>query len=83
MQIIFPFTIHLDALEVANLETLFEAAKLFQDICNNPSQELHNFFLPEANKCSYNIRNNRKFHVPGCKTKRLQNSFLWQLQIDA
>ena len=64
-----------EALELANLKTLFDQSqvqlqttKLFQDICNNPYYKLHKF-LPEANKYSYILRNNHKFYVPGCKTK--------------
>ena len=48
-------------MEQVNLETLFdlrqaETLKLFQEIHNNAYHKLHKF-LPEANNCSYNLRN--------------------------
>ena len=48
-----------------NLETLFDrrqalTTKLFQHISSNPSRKLYKL-LPEANKCCYSLRNNRKF----------------------
>ena len=79
MRIILPFTKYQKVLELINLETLFDrrqalTAKLFQHISSDPSHKLYKL-LPEANKCCYSSRNNRKFQVPSCKTKRLQNIF--------
>lgn len=81
MRIIFPFTTYREALELANLETLFDRRqaqtdKMFQDICNDPHHKLHKF-LPQPNTCCYNLRNSHKYLVPGCKTNRLKNSFFY------
>ena len=75
MIIIFSRVTYREALGLASLETLFErrqdqTVKMFQDISNNPDHKLYRF-LPEPNKCIFNLRNSRRYHVPICKTNRL------------
>ena len=79
MRIIHPFVNYRDALELANLETVYNrrrarTTKLFQEFGKKPEHKLHRF-LPKLNKCNFNLRNTRKYHVPVCKTNRLQKSF--------
>ena len=79
-----------EALGLARLETLFErgqvqTVKLFQNITIPTWQTIYSFFLPGSNKHSLNLKNNRRFHVPICKTDRLKSfffsSFLQKLYI--
>ena len=81
MRIIFPFVSYFEALELAKLETAYnrrqtQTTNLFQEISHNPEHKLYRF-LPKLNKCNFKLRNTRKFHVPVCKTNRLQNSFFY------
>ena len=81
MRIIHPFVNYRDALELANLETAYNrrqarTTKLFQEVSKKTEHKLHRF-LPKLNKCNFNIRNTRKYHVPVCKTNRLQKSFFY------
>ena len=77
MRIIFPHVTYREVLGLASLETLLDqtqaqTVKMFQDISNNPDHKLYRN-LPEPNKCSINLRSCRKYHVPSCKTDRLNN----------
>ena len=79
VRIIYPFVSYFEALELSKLETVYnhrqtQTTKLCQEISNNPEHKLHRF-LPKLNKCNFKLRNTRKFHVPVCKTNRLQNGF--------
>ena len=67
-----------EALGLASLETLFDRRqaqtdKMFQDFSINPDHKSYRF-LPEPNKCIFNLRNSQRYHVPICKTNRLKNS---------
>ena len=81
MRIIFPLVTYREALGLASLETLFDrrqdqTVKMFQDISINRDHKLYRF-SPEANKCTFNLRNSRRYHVPICKTNRLKSNFFF------
>ena len=66
MGIIIPHVTYREALGFGSLETLFDrrqaqTVKMFQDISNNPDHKLYRF-LPEPNKCSFNLRNSRRYY---------------------
>ena len=53
-----------EALGLASLETRFDrrqaqTVKMFQDFSNNPDHKLYRF-LPEPNKCIFNLGNSRR-----------------------
>lgn len=79
LKIIFNGQSYLDSLAESNLQTLHARRQLhtertFADIVSNQSHKLHHL-LPELN--NYNrLRNNRRFNIPRCKTKRFKDSFI-------
>ena len=81
MRIIFPFMPYKVALGTAGLPSMYErretvTAKLFNDVISNPDHKLHSL-LPTRNQSKYSLRNNRAYHLPGAKTNRLKNTFIY------
>ena len=81
MRIIFPFMPYKVALATAGLPSMYErretiTAKLFNDVISNPDHKLHSL-LPTRNQSKYSLRNNRAYHLPGAKTNRLKNTFIY------
>ena len=81
MRIIFPFMPYKVALATAGLSSMYErretiTAKLFNDVISNPNHKLHSL-LPTRNQPKYSLRNNRAYHLPGAKTNRLKNTFIY------
>ena len=81
MRIIFPFMPYKEALATAGLPSMYErretiTAKLFNHVISNPDHKLHSL-LPARNQPKYFLRNNRAYHLPGAKTNRLKNTFIY------
>ena len=81
MRIVYPFIDYYEALELAKLDTASkrrhtQTTVVFQEISANPGHKLHKF-LPKLNQSNFNLRTARKYHVPTCKTNRLQNTFFY------
>ena len=81
MRIIFPFMPYKVALANAGLPSMYErretiTAKLFNDVISNPNHKLHSL-PPTRNQPKYSLRNNRAYHLPGAKTNRLKNTFIY------
>ena len=81
LQIIFPQSSYVEALELSSLPSLYDRrgslrTKLFEEICCDTNRKLHHL-LPEFNRSSVDLRNTRKFNVPRCKSNRLKSSFMY------
>ena len=79
--IIFPFMRYKVALATAGLPSMYErretiTAKIFNDVISNPDHKRHSL-LPTRNQSKYSLRNNRAYHLPGAKTNRLKNTFIY------
>ena len=77
----FPIMPYKVALATAGLPSMYErretnTAKLFNDVISNPDHKLHSL-LPTRNQSKYFLRNNRAYHLPGAKTNRLKNTFIY------
>ena len=62
----YPHVTYREALGFGSLETPFDrrqaqSVEMFQDISNNPDHKLYRF-LPEPNKCSFNVRNSGRYY---------------------
>jgi hypothetical protein len=50
--------------------------KLFTQILNNPNHKLHNLIPKIDTSLNYQLRNNKKIHVPKFYTERFKNSYV-------
>ena len=80
MRIVFPYLSYNEALKEANIPTLFDRREmlsidLFKDMVDNKNHKLAEL-LPPRNVCNRNLRNERIFTVPICRTNRFKDSFI-------
>ena len=81
MRIIFPFMPYKVALATAGLPSMNErretvTAMLFNDVVSNSDHKLHSL-LPTRNQSKYSLRSSKTYHLPGAKTNRLKNTFIY------
>ena len=82
MRIIFPTMVYCKALRLASLEKRdrrqAQTVRMFKEISNNLHHKLHSL-LPELNKINVVsiLEALEKFHIPNCKTNRLENSLFY------
>ena len=78
--IIFPYASYNSALKEAGIPSLYDrraslSFDLFKDIVLDINHKLAGLLLPKADH-HRQLRSNRKFNVPVCKTERLKKSFI-------
>ena len=80
MIIIFPYASYNSALKEAGIPSLYDrraslSSDLFNDIVLDINHKLAGLLPPKAEH-HRQLRSNRKFNVPVCKTDRLKKSFI-------
>ena len=80
LRIIFPYASYNSALKEADVPSLYDrraslSSDLFNDIVLDINHELAGLLPPKAEH-HRQLRSNRKFNVPVCKTDRLKKSFI-------
>ena len=81
LRIVYPNLHYKDALMEAGIESLYARKqtacnKLFNQILNNPNHKLHNLIPKIDTSLNYQLRNNKKIHVPTFYTERFKNSYV-------
>ena len=85
LRIVYPDLSYRVALETAGVLKLHErrekiSTDLFDKIVCDPTHTLHSL-LPQRKNCKYELRRNRDFTLPKCKTERLKNSLFLAMSI--
>ena len=80
LRIIFPYASYNSALKEAGIPSLYDrraslSSDLFNDIVLDINHKLAGLLPPKAEH-HRQLRSNRKFYVPVCKTDRLKKSFI-------
>ena len=80
LRIIFPYASYNSALKEAGIPSLYDrraslSSDLFNDIVLDINHKLAGLLPPKAEH-HRQLRSNRKFNVPVCKTDRLKKSFI-------
>ena len=85
LRIIFPYASYNSALKEAGIPSLYDrraslSSDLFNDIVLDINHKLAGLLPPKAEH-HRQLRSNRKFYVPVCKTDRLKKSFIVSLSL--
>ena len=86
MRTVYPDLKYKDALEVADIPTLYTrretlSRNLFKDIIDKHDHKLVNI-LPPRSYQKISLRKNSLFHTPVCRTERFKNSFIMRQSIE-
>ncbi len=81
LRIVYPNLHYEDALIEARMESLYARRqiacnKLFNQILNKPNHKLSNLIPKIDTSLNYQLRNNKKIHVPKFYTERFKNSYV-------
>ena len=81
LRIVYPNLHYEDTLMESGMESLqarrqTACNKLFNQILNNPNHKLHNLIPKIDTSLNYQLRNNKKIHVPKFYTERFKNSYV-------
>ena len=81
LRIVYPNLHYEDALIEASIESLYTRRqiacnKFFNQILNNPNHKLNNLIPKIDTSLNYQLRNDKKIHVPRFYTERFKNSYV-------
>jgi hypothetical protein len=81
LRIVYPNLHYEDALIEARMESLYARRqiacnKFFNQILNNPNHKLNNLIPKIDTSLNYQLRNDKKIHVPKFYTERFKNSYV-------
>ena len=81
LRIVYPNLHYEDALIEARMESLYARRqiacnKLFNQILNNPNHKLNNLIPKIDTSLNYQLRNDKKIHVPKFYTERFKNLYV-------